>query len=175
MKTKALLINFLLVGTTSIGCGGSVDQSHEIASTSSPLIYSIRTFYDSAGADRTIYAVNDFKGTPRVRITTKNIFTDTCYQHEYSLFPQEKVDSKVCLSLGFLYRFISGDTSYCATIAPSPVKVDSFSYNFYSLYQSQLNYEVVDVGPDPTTGAQTIFGRSTWIGNNGCPRNFSPM
>lgn len=167
----------LLLATVSIaGCGDGNHETDDVAKKTSALVYSLKTFYEGDhSADRTIYAVNNFQGTPRVRITTKNLFTGKCYSYESGLAPRPKIDGKICSTLGLLYEFISSDTSFCATIAPSPVKVDSFSYTFFSLYETQLNYEVVDVGPDPMTGTPTIFGRSTWIGGNGCPRNFSPM
>ena len=176
MKAQATTTALLLVGATIAGCGEGTLPSDDVASKTSALVYSVKTFYDSISLyDRTIYAVNNFQGTPRVRITTKNIFTGTCYSYEKGLAPRTKVDSKVCSAVGLIYEFITWDLSYCATVTPSPVKVDSFSYEFASPYESQLNYEVVDVGPDPGTGAPTIFGRSTWVGGNGCPRNFSPL
>jgi hypothetical protein len=158
----------VLGAALTISCADT-DEAERWASleaTQSPLI---STYYNSGS--RTIFAPDNgqIAGTPNTAITTRNIATNACRTTGPVVMNRagaRQITNTVCGSLGLsLIRLASG-ASACSSDRRTETPV--YYYNFTSLTQTQLNYEVREYGVNGQ-----ILDRSGWQPGgpgNGCPR-----
>lgn len=166
---RLALFSTLMLILGAGGCGGEAEVAE--ADTSEL----IGTYYaGSNGVSRTIYAkANAFRGTPRVRITTRTTVTGSCnaYDRGMAPVPPTTVNQSICASLGLSWHMVNGGSYACTATMQSNVAVGLLSYTLSSLSDTQLNYEVIDLGNN------AVLNRSGWVPGtpgNGCPRTFNP-